>query len=310
MIKKIFGLALQFLSDFWYLYASFMLTFLLLMWSVIMRSLSLDSMFDVLWGGCYILIVITYILFWKWYRAHKGLIQLLCEEEVHTLSSIATLSSHERMYQQLIKKQQLHQEKMQAQLNEDANDIQDYYAMWAHQIKVPLSVLDLMNQTGTIEKYETSNQLLVINQYLDMMLQFIRLKNFNQDIAYQDMSVQKSLRSVIKDYKYWFIHKDLAVSINEFDFSVVSDAKWLRFVFEQVIFNAIKYTPQGKINIICQNDNQVIIKDTGIGIAQNDLPMIFNQGYTGFNGRINSNASGLGLYMVKRILNNLGHDIT
>lgn len=154
-----------------------------------MRSLSLDSMFDVLWGGCYILIVITCILFWKWYRAHKGLIQSLCEEEVHTLSSIATLSSHERMYQQLIKKQQLHQEKMQAQLNEDANDIQDYYAMWAHQIKVPLSVLDLMNQTGTIEKYETSNQLLVINQYLDMMLQFIRLKNFNQDIAYQDMSV-------------------------------------------------------------------------------------------------------------------------
>ncbi|GMA69077.1 histidine kinase [Leuconostoc litchii] len=274
-----------------------------------MRSLNLSIVIDTFFGSCYILSIITSILFWKWYREDKKLSVLLIEKNMVSMPEIKAMTSHGKKYQTLIKKQQSAQEVLQYKLNENIQDMQDYYAMWAHQIKVPLSVLDLMNQTGTVDKYETGNQLLVINQYLDMMLQFIRLKNFNQDLTYQKISIQATLRSVIKDYKYWFIHKNLSICLNENDFIVVSDPKWLHFVFEQIIFNAIKYTPNGKINIICEENGRVIIQDTGIGIASSDLPLIFNQGYTGFNGRINSNSSGLGLYMVKTILNSLGHDI-
>ncbi|CCJ66699.1 integral membrane sensor signal transduction histidine kinase [Leuconostoc pseudomesenteroides 4882] len=188
-------------------------------------------------------------------------------------------------------------------------DIQDYYAMWAHQIKVPLSVLDLMNQTDTIEKYETSNQLLIVNQYLNMMLQFIRLKNLHQDLTFKPIHLQAIVRDVIKSYKLFFIRQNLSVSITGEDFTVVSDSKWIQFVLEQIIFNAIKYTSQGCIQVIFENHHQVVIKDTGIGIAASDLPRLFDKGYTGLNGRLENNSSGLGLFMVKQILSELGHDI-
>ncbi|WP_223824647.1 sensor histidine kinase [Leuconostoc carnosum] len=274
-----------------------------------MRSLNINSVLDTLWNGLYILAIISIFLFWRWYKANDILENLVTETVLQTLPNMTTLTSHEGLYQLLLQKQQLEQERIKSKLEENAQDIQDYYAMWAHQIKVPLSVLDLMNQTNTIDKYETSNQLLITNQYLDMMLHFIRLKSFHQDLSFEKINVQSLLRSVIQEYKYLFIHKDLDVSLSGFDLLIISDSKWLQFVFEQVIFNAIKYTSEGSIDIKCQNDHQVIIKDTGIGIAASDLPRLFDKGYTGFNGRLENNASGLGLYMVKQILHNLGHDI-
>ncbi|KAA8370895.1 HAMP domain-containing histidine kinase [Leuconostoc carnosum] len=309
MIKRFFSLLWQFFCDFWYLYITIICIYCSLFWSTFMRSLNINSVLDTLWNGLYILAIISIFLFWRWYKANDILENLVTETVLQTLPNMTTLTSHEGLYQLLLQKQQLEQERIKSKLEENAQDIQDYYAMWAHQIKVPLSVLDLMNQTNTIDKYETSNQLLITNQYLDMMLHFIRLKSFHQDLSFEKINVQSLLRSVIQEYKYLFIHKDLDVSLSGFDLLIISDSKWLQFVFEQVIFNAIKYTSEGSIDIKCQNDHQVIIKDTGIGIAASDLPRLFDKGYTGFNGRLENNASGLGLYMVKQILHNLGHDI-
>lgn len=275
-----------------------------------MRSLDLQVAFDALWGGCYILGILTFFLFWKWFRINHTLKELISEKAIDDLPVIQSLTDNERIYQIIIKRNQAVRKRLQVQLNKNMQDMQDYYAMWAHQIKVPISVLDLMNQTDTVDKYETSNQLIIINQYLDMMLQFIRLKSFNQDLQYQKISVKGLLKFVINNYKFLFIHKKISVSLSDEDFSIVSDPKWLQFVFDQVIFNALKYTSQGKVSITCKNNNQVIIADSGIGISQSDLPMVFNKGYTGFNGRLNNNASGLGLYMVKSILNQLGHGIS
>lgn len=275
-----------------------------------MRSLDLQVAFDALWGGCYILGILTFFLFWKWFRINHTLKKLISEKAIDDLPVIQSLTDNERIYQIIIKRNQAVRKRLQVQLNKNMQDMQDYYAMWAHQIKVPISVLDLMNQTDTVDKYETSNQLIIINQYLDMMLQFIRLKSFNQDLQYQKISVKGLLKFVINNYKFLFIHKKISVSLSDEDFSIVSDPKWLQFVFEQVIFNALKYTSQGKVSITCKNNNQVVIADSGIGISQSDLPMVFNKGYTGFNGRLNNNASGLGLYMVKSILNQLGHGIS
>lgn len=310
MIKKIFALLIHFLYDFWYLYFIFLSIYCLFFWSIFMRSLDLQVAFDALWGGCYILGILTFFLFWKWFRINHTLKKLISEKAIDDLPVIQSLTDNERIYQIIIKRNQAVRKRLQVQLNKNMQDMQDYYAMWAHQIKVPISVLDLMNQTDTVDKYETSNQLIIINQYLDMMLQFIRLKSFNQDLQYQKISVKGLLKFVINNYKFLFIHKKISVSLSDEDFSIVSDPKWLQFVFEQVIFNALKYTSQGKVSITCKNNNQVVIADSGIGISQSDLPMVFNKGYTGFNGRLNNNASGLGLYMVKSILNQLGHGIS
>lgn len=275
-----------------------------------MRSLDIDAVIDALYVGLYFLIGMTFILFWRWFQTRKILKNVLSDERlsVDNLSLPAT-SSAAHLYQNLLKKQAIRQKKALATQVNAMQDIQDYYAMWAHQIKVPLSVLDLMNQTDTIEKYETSNQLLIVNQYLNMMLQFIRLKNLHQDLTFKPIHLQAIVRDVIKSYKLFFIRQNLSVSITGEDFTVVSDSKWIQFVLEQIIFNAIKYTSQGCIQVIFENHHQVVIKDTGIGIAASDLPRLFDKGYTGLNGRLENNSSGLGLFMVKQILSELGHDI-
>ncbi|KDA49915.1 MULTISPECIES: sensor histidine kinase [Leuconostoc] len=275
-----------------------------------MRSLDIDAVIDALYVGLYFLIGMTFILFWRWFQTRKILKNVLSDERlsVDNLSLPAT-SSAAHLYQNLLKQQAIRQKKALATQVNAMQDIQDYYAMWAHQIKVPLSVLDLMNQTDTIEKYETSNQLLIVNQYLNMMLQFIRLKNLHQDLTFKPIHLQAIVRDVIKSYKLFFIRQNLSVSITGEDFTVVSDSKWIQFVLEQIIFNAIKYTSQGCIQVIFENHHQVVIKDTGIGIAASDLPRLFDKGYTGLNGRLENNSSGLGLFMVKQILSELGHDI-
>lgn len=275
-----------------------------------MRSLDIDAVIDALYVGLYFLIGMTFILFWRWFQTRKILKNVLSDERlsVDNLSLPAT-SSAAHLHQNLLKQQAIRQKKALATQVNAMQDIQDYYAMWAHQIKVPLSVLDLMNQTDTIEKYETSNQLLIVNQYLNMMLQFIRLKNLHQDLTFKPIHLQAIVRDVIKSYKLFFIRQNLSVSITGEDFTVVSDSKWIQFVLEQIIFNAIKYTSQGCIQVIFENHHQVVIKDTGIGIAASDLPRLFDKGYTGLNGRLENNSSGLGLFMVKQILSELGHDI-
>ncbi|MDI6552193.1 sensor histidine kinase [Leuconostoc falkenbergense] len=275
-----------------------------------MRSLDIDAVIDALYVGLYFLIGMTLLLFWRWFQTRKILKNVLSDERLSVDNfSLPATSSVAHLYQNLLKQQTLEHKKMLANQANAMQDIQDYYAMWAHQIKVPLSVLDLMNQTDTIEKYETSNQLLIVNQYLNMMLQFIRLKNLHQDLTFKPIHLQAIVRDVIKSYKLFFIRQNLSVSITGEDFTVVSDSKWIQFVLEQIIFNAIKYTSQGCIQVIFENHHQVVIKDTGIGIAASDLPRLFDKGYTGLNGRLENNSSGLGLFMVKQILSELGHDI-
>ncbi|MBZ1516371.1 sensor histidine kinase [Leuconostoc mesenteroides] len=310
MIKKCLQSIWLFLLDYWYFYLLFVSIFGALFWSVVMRSLDIDAVIDALYVGLYFLIGMTFILFWRWFQTRKILKNVLSDERLSLDNlSLPATSSVAHLYQNLLKQQTLEHKKVLANQANAMQDIQDYYAMWAHQIKVPLSVLDLMNQTDTIEKYETSNQLLIVNQYLNMMLQFIRLKNLHQDLTFKPIHLQAIVRDVIKSYKLFFIRQNLSVSITGEDFTVVSDSKWIQFVLEQIIFNAIKYTPQGCIQVIFENHHQIVIKDTGIGIAASDLPRLFDKGYTGLNGRLENNSSGLGLFMVKQILSELGHDI-
>ena len=90
----------------------------------------------------------------------------------------------------------------------------------------------------------------------------------------------------------------------------MTDEKWLLFVIEQVLSNALKYTRAGSITIELEAPKTLVIRDTGIGVAPEDLPRIFEKGYTGYNGRGDQKASGLGLYLCRTICKRLGHTIT
>lgn len=311
MIKHWLKSVGRFLLDYWYLYASYLVTALALTWTVSLRGADSAITTDVLqWCG-FLLILISVVFFRRWYRASQLLDQLLVEKHLNELPQLPQTSSLSLKYQQLLAKQVRTYEDLSRDKNEQRQDLEDYYATWVHQIKVPLSVLDLMNQTDTVNPRQSQQQLFMVNHYLEMMLQYIRLQNFNQDLRYNQVAVRPLIVESIKNYKYWFIQKDLEVHLNNDDFSIATDAKWISFVIEQILFNAIKYTNEGHIRIDCDAQNsQIIIEDTGIGIAKDDLPLIFERGYTGFNGRLTNNASGLGLYLVQQILSKLGHSIT
>ena len=123
------------------------------------------------------------------------------------------------------------------------------------------------------------------------------------------LNLNKVINECIRHFSSDFIHKKIGVEILNCDTMALSDEKWLTFIIEQLLSNALKYTKEGKISIFYK-EYSLHIKDSGIGIDEKDLPRIFEKGYTGFNGRLNQKSSGLGLYLVKRSLDMLNHSIS
>lgn len=189
-------------------------------------------------------------------------------------------------------------------------DMVDYYTMWAHQIKTPIASMHLILQKQDSEdSRRLRTELMRIEQYVEMVLCFLRLDSDSTDYVLKEYRLDDIIRAAIRKLALQFIMKKLVLDYETIDKQVLTDEKWLGFVIEQVLSNAVKYTESGKVKISCEG-SKLVISDTGIGIAPDDLPRIFDKGYTGFNGRMDRKASGIGLYLCRRICNNLGHGIT
>lgn len=189
-------------------------------------------------------------------------------------------------------------------------DMVDYYTMWAHQIKTPIASMHLILQKQDSEdSRRLRTELMRIEQYVEMVLCFLRLDSDSTDYVLKEYRLDDIIRTAIRKLAPQFIMKRLELDYETIDKQVLTDEKWLGFVIEQVLSNAVKYAESGKVKISCEG-SKLVISDTGIGIAPDDLPRIFDKGYTGFNGRMDRKASGIGLYLCRRICNNLGHGIT
>ena len=141
-----------------------------------------------------------------------------------------------------------------------------------------------------------------------MVLAYLRLDCSPNDLLIQEVKLDEAIRNAVKHFSSDFIHKKIRIEIINCEQRVLSDEKWLSFIIEQLLSNALKYTDKGKI-VFSFKDNTLKISDSGIGINEKDLPRIFEKGYTGFNGRLNQKSSGLGLYLVKRSCDMLDHQI-
>lgn len=187
-------------------------------------------------------------------------------------------------------------------------DTVDYYTVWAHQIKTPIASmkLSLQNEDTPLSRklYTDLNR---IEQYVEMVLVFLRLDSNSSDYVLARYSLDKIVRQSVKKLAPDLINKKIRLNYEPIDGTTVTDEKWLSFVIEQIFSNAVKYTHEGgEVKIYMRDGNTLCIEDTGIGIAPEDLPRIFEKGYTGCNGRVDRSASGIGLYLCKRICNNLG----
>lgn len=190
-------------------------------------------------------------------------------------------------------------------------DMIDYYTVWAHQIKTPIASMRLTLQEEDSEfSRRAGEDLLRIEQYVEMVLCYLRLDSDSTDYVFREQELDPILRQAVRRLSGQFIRRRMHLQYEPLGVRVLTDEKWLLFVVEQVLTNALKYTPAGgTITIELEEPKTLCIRDTGIGIAPEDLPRIFEKGYTGVNGRADKKASGLGLYLCRRICRALGHTI-
>lgn len=185
-------------------------------------------------------------------------------------------------------------------------NMMEYYTVWAHQIKTPIASMKLSLQGQDSEfSRKLSADLLRIEQYVDMVLVYLRLDSESTDYVFRECGTDALIKRSVRKFASDFIERRLWLRYEAEDTAIITDEKWLGFVIEQLVSNALKYTKEGGITIYFREPKVLVIEDTGIGIAAEDLPRIFEKGYTGYNGRTGGNASGIGLYLCKRICENL-----
>ena len=186
----------------------------------------------------------------------------------------------------------------------------DYYTMWVHQIKTPIAAMRLILQEDETEQgLALKAELFRVERYVELVLSYLRLDGGASDYVIRQVSLDHVLRQAVRKYAPLFIRGKVALELRETNLKALSDEKWLQLVVEQVLSNAVKYTPGGHVTVWSEGEN-LLIQDDGVGIAAEDLPRIFERGFTGCNGRMDKRSTGIGLYLCKEICKKLGHTIS
>lgn len=244
-------------------------------------------------------------------NAQKQLLKILKSEEIMIESNSfpETRDPEKQYYTEIIKRLAAEKQTLISDLAIKLRDTDDYYTLWAHQIKTPIAAMHLLLQSdsGTLSR-ECEAELFKIEQYTEMALGYIRLESGTNDFVITACDTDRIIKSVLKKFSKQFIFKKLTLDYKETGLTAVTDEKQLGFIIEQIISNSLKYTKKGTISVYSKG-NSIFISDTGIGISGEDLPRIFEKGYTGYNGRTDRKSTGLGLYLCRRTADKLGHTL-
>lgn len=236
----------------------------------------------------------------------------------------------EILYHRLLENQSIARSESESSAAVRQSRMRDYYSMWVHQIKTPISAMKLLleaerEELGQLICDDEQSQYLLsdnmdsfedelfrIEEYVGMALQYQRVSSTENDFVLEKVSVDGVIRDTIKKYAKIMIRRHIGINYSGTGQEVYTDGKWLAFMLEQILSNAIKYTPQGVVTIETSEEKDrffITIKDTGIGIKAEDLPRVFEKGYTGYNGHADKKATGIGLYLCRQMADKLGHTI-
>lgn len=272
------------------------------LWGVSWREIGYGVLLGVILGA-----VACILGFARFSARHRKLVQarelLLIREDC--LPPAASMAEED--YQELIAL--LRAQRIAAQNAGDARygEMLDYFTLWTHQIKTPISAMWLLLQSDPERRGgELENELFRIEQYVEMALSYMRLGSDYSDFVLRSYALDSIIKQTLRKLSRQFIGKGISLRYEGTDFHTVTDEKWLGFVIEQLLTNALKYTPSGGTISISTEGTRLIIEDTGIGIAPEDLPRVFQKGYTGYNGRADKKSTGIGLYLCKWVLDKLG----
>lgn len=287
-----------------------------------------DIPFDAIIYGCELSFVwcavCLFIDFYKYYKRHK----LLHINREQFFDDAEQLPEHmdiiEYDYQELAKKLYQAKQELISKNRIAKKELLDYYGMWVHQIKTPIAALDILLQNTERMLYQLDEkemmqkaisvsdmkmELFKIEQYVEMALNYLRVEDISSDLVFKKQELDDMVCQVIRKYAKIFISKKIKMDFKPTKACIVTDEKWFIFVLEQLISNALKYTKKGQISIYMK-EKSLVIEDTGIGIPAEDLPRIFEKGFTGYNGRENKKSTGIGLYLCKNIMDKLQWNIT
>ena len=247
------------------------------------------------------------------YRKKVEQLELIAAAPDINLSQMDSPVGQDERFQQEIM-QQLNQMRIDVEnaSQKASEDMTDYYTMWAHQIKTPIAAMRLLLQEeDTPLSREMQSELFQTEQYVQMALQYLRMEKMTSDLVFARYDLDALIRQAVRKYAPLFIRRKIILSYEPVHCEVLTDEKWLVFVLEQILSNALKYTKSGSIHIYLSPDapKTLVIEDTGIGIAPEDLPRIFEKGYTGCNGRADKRSTGIGLYLCRQIMEKLSHTI-
>lgn len=244
-------------------------------------------------------------------RRHRELEGLLRKVHESVLPLPPPRGALEADYQALLRAVCADRVRLAAENRDRLEDMTDYYTLWAHQIKTPIAAMDLILQTQELpESGSLKQSLFQIQQYVEMVLCYLRLDSETTDFVIRACPLDPIIRTALREFAPSFIHKGLQLHYTPVSCSVLTDEKWLLFVLEQLLSNAVKYTPHGSVTVCLREPQTLVIQDTGLGIAPEDLPRVFERGYTGKLGRVDQRSTGIGLYLCRRTLSQLGHTIS
>ena len=212
-------------------------------------------------------------------------------------------------YHKIIEKLYEELEKLTQENRQKNTDMVDYYSMWVHQIKTPIAAMNFLLDNEEVDQKILQQELFKIERYVEMVLTYIRLDSTSSDYVITKINLDEVVKDSVKKYAIIFINKKIKLNYVSHETIVISDKKWLSFAIEQMLGNSVKYSSAGGEITIETCENKLVIEDNGIGIKEEDLPRIFEKGFTGFNGRYEKKSSGLGLYLCKKTLDKLGHHI-
>ena len=200
---------------------------------------------------------------------------------------------------------------LKSEMLNQKDDLNAYFLMWLHQIKTPMTVSKLLlEKPDDTTNTKLKMQLMYIEQYINMAMNYLKMIDHSTDMDITEVNLDDIIKNLLKKYSLLFIHNHISLEYQSNLTYVISDSQWLTILIEQILSNALKYTENGKIAIQYLEEKHALeIKDTGIGIRSEDIPKIFDRGYSGFNGRMNEKSSGLGLYLARKISERLNIQI-
>ncbi len=258
---------------------------------------------------CFALGLTLFVIgYFQFLRRHRELERLLVQVREKVLPLPPPKGLLEEDYQTLLQALATERAALALESRNRLQDMTDYYTLWAHQIKTPIAAMHLLLQEAP--RPELEGELLKIEQYVEMVLGYLRLGSETTDYVFRKYDLDALLRQSLRKYARLFILKKISLDFQETGRTVLTDEKWLTFVLEQLLSNAVKYTPEGGRVRIYGDGETLVIADSGIGIQPEDLPRVFEKGFTGFNGREDKKSTGIGLYLCHQVLDRLNHGIS